>query len=105
MARRLLRAGAMAHLPKIVPCLWFDNQAEAAANFYCAVFEASSRLWFGAFQLSIGDREAALSELALARRDFELFNMRWHLARALAEAESGGKGGPREIVGFAGGRG
>jgi predicted 3-demethylubiquinone-9 3-methyltransferase (glyoxalase superfamily) len=44
LARRLLRAGAMAHLPKIVPCLWFDNQAEAAANFYCAVFEASSRV-------------------------------------------------------------
>ena len=24
---------------KITTCLWFDNQAEAAANFYCSVFK------------------------------------------------------------------
>ena len=23
----------------ITPCLWFDTQAEEAANFYCSVFE------------------------------------------------------------------
>jgi tetratricopeptide (TPR) repeat protein len=83
----------------------FERAIEVSRGQKSPVFEASSRLWFGAFLLSIGDREAALAELALARRDFELFNMRWHLARALAEAEAGGKGGPREIVGFAGGRG
>src|SRR5499427_3328529 len=26
---------------KIVPCLWFDTQAEEAANFYCSVFKNS----------------------------------------------------------------
>ena len=26
---------------KITTCLWFDNQAEAAANFYCSVFKNS----------------------------------------------------------------
>lgn len=24
---------------QIYPCLWFDNQAQAAAKFYCSVFE------------------------------------------------------------------
>ena len=23
----------------ITPCLWFDTQAEKAANFYCSIFE------------------------------------------------------------------
>jgi predicted 3-demethylubiquinone-9 3-methyltransferase (glyoxalase superfamily) len=27
--------------PKISPCLWFDTQAEAAANFYVSVFKNS----------------------------------------------------------------
>lgn len=26
---------------KIVPCLWFDDQAEEAAKFYCSVFKNS----------------------------------------------------------------
>lgn len=26
---------------KITPCLWFDTEAEHAANFYCAVFDNS----------------------------------------------------------------
>jgi predicted 3-demethylubiquinone-9 3-methyltransferase (glyoxalase superfamily) len=26
---------------KITPCLWFDTQAEQAANFYCSVFKDS----------------------------------------------------------------
>ena len=25
-------------MPSITPCLWFDNQAEEAANFYISVF-------------------------------------------------------------------
>jgi predicted 3-demethylubiquinone-9 3-methyltransferase (glyoxalase superfamily) len=32
---------AMATLTKITPCLWFDTQAEDAANFYTSVFEHS----------------------------------------------------------------
>src|SRR5689334_20909518 len=27
--------------PKIAPCLWFDDQAEAAAEFYTAIFKNS----------------------------------------------------------------
>lgn len=29
------------NIPKIVPCLWFDRQAEAAAQFYIGIFENS----------------------------------------------------------------
>jgi len=28
-------------MPKITPCLWFDNQAEEAVNFYVAIFKNS----------------------------------------------------------------
>lgn len=28
-------------MQKITPCLWFDNQAEEAANFYVSIFEKS----------------------------------------------------------------
>ncbi len=28
-------------MQKISPCLWFDHQAEEAANFYCSVFKNS----------------------------------------------------------------
>src|SRR5881394_3300509 len=31
----------MADNQKITTCLWFDNQAETAANFYCSVFKNS----------------------------------------------------------------
>ncbi|MBX3232167.1 MAG: VOC family protein [Labilithrix sp.] len=34
----------MATLQKIVPCLWFDTQAEEAAKFYVGVFEKGSRI-------------------------------------------------------------
>ena len=27
--------------PRITPCLWFDNQAEAAANYYTSIFQNS----------------------------------------------------------------
>ncbi len=27
--------------PKLMPCLWFDTQAEEAARFYCSVFKNS----------------------------------------------------------------
>lgn len=28
-------------MPRTSPCLWFDNQAEEAANFYCSIFPNS----------------------------------------------------------------
>ena len=31
----------MARIQRIAPCLWFDDQAEAAAKFYCGVFKNS----------------------------------------------------------------
>lgn len=31
----------MAKVQTITPCLWFDTQAEEAANFYCQVFKNS----------------------------------------------------------------
>ena len=31
-------------IQKIKPFLWFDNQAEEAANFYCSIFKASKIL-------------------------------------------------------------
>src|SRR5215203_4645531 len=34
----------MATLQTITPCLWFDTQAEEAANYYCEVFENSQIL-------------------------------------------------------------
>ena len=32
----------MAQLQRITPCLWFDNQAEVAANFYTSIFRNSA---------------------------------------------------------------
>lgn len=34
----------MANLQKIVPCLWFDREAEEAAKYYVGIFEKSSRI-------------------------------------------------------------
>lgn len=31
----------MAKLERIVPCLWFDTQAEEAAKYYCGIFKNS----------------------------------------------------------------
>lgn len=31
----------MAHFHRITPCLWFDDQAEAAANLYVSIFDNS----------------------------------------------------------------
>lgn len=30
-------------MPKFSPCLWFDTQAEEAANFYTTIFENDSK--------------------------------------------------------------
>src|SRR5687768_5919306 len=34
----------MANLQKVTPCLWFDTNAEEAANYYCEVFGGDSRI-------------------------------------------------------------
>ena len=44
-------------MPKITPCLWFDDQAEEAANFYVAIFKNSK---IGAVA-RYGDEGAAVS--------------------------------------------
>ncbi|MFJ4196786.1 VOC family protein [Pseudomonas sp. NPDC089534] len=31
----------MQRFQKLTPCLWFDDQAEAAAKFYCSIFDHS----------------------------------------------------------------
>lgn len=31
----------MQRVQKLTPCLWFDDQAEAAATFYCSIFDHS----------------------------------------------------------------
>lgn len=34
----------MATIQKIVPCLWFDSEAEQAARYYVSIFEGDSRI-------------------------------------------------------------
>jgi predicted 3-demethylubiquinone-9 3-methyltransferase (glyoxalase superfamily) len=36
--------GALEKYPRITPFLWFDSQAEEAADFYVSVFKNSRRL-------------------------------------------------------------
>lgn len=36
-------------MQKITPCLWFDNQAEEAANFYISIFENSKIIRIGRY--------------------------------------------------------
>ena len=44
---------------KIVPNLWFDTQAEAAAEFYCSVFK-NSRILSKSHYTEAGPREAGM---------------------------------------------
>ena len=46
----------MSTLNKITPCLWFDTQAEEAANFYVGLFENSRILRTRRF----GDRKSVV---------------------------------------------
>ena len=41
MRRPFLSRGEYDQMPKITPFLWFDHQAEEAANFYVSVFPNS----------------------------------------------------------------
>ena len=36
-----IEGAAMATIQRITPCLWFDGQAEAAADFYVSIFPNS----------------------------------------------------------------
>src|SRR4051812_3415137 len=56
-ARRTERGPAMAH--KIVPNLWFDTEAEEAANFYISVFK-DSRIVAVSHYTDAGPREAGM---------------------------------------------
>jgi predicted 3-demethylubiquinone-9 3-methyltransferase (glyoxalase superfamily) len=46
-------------MPKIVPNLWFDTQAEEAAEFYCSVFP-DSRILSKSHYTEAGPREAGM---------------------------------------------
>jgi predicted 3-demethylubiquinone-9 3-methyltransferase (glyoxalase superfamily) len=46
-------------VPKIVPNLWFDTQAEEAAEFYCSVFP-NSRIVHVTHYTEAGPREAGM---------------------------------------------
>jgi predicted 3-demethylubiquinone-9 3-methyltransferase (glyoxalase superfamily) len=41
MLRQVLKINRTDMTNQITPCLWFDNQAEEAANFYCSIFKNS----------------------------------------------------------------
>jgi len=40
----LIEKGALNSMQKIAPFLWFDSQAEEAANFYVSIFKNSKIL-------------------------------------------------------------
>lgn len=63
-------------MPKITPCLWFDNQAEEAANFYVSVFENSRITGISrtAGDADGGEGKAILVTFQLDGRDFQALN-------------------------------
>ena len=63
----------MVEQDKISPCLWFDNQAEEAANFYVSVFREARILNIS--RISAGPAEGnALVELELFGHKFTAFD-------------------------------
>ena len=63
----------MVEKDKISPCLWFDNQAEEAANFYVSVFREARILNIS--RISAGPAEGnALVELELFGHKFTAFD-------------------------------
>jgi predicted 3-demethylubiquinone-9 3-methyltransferase (glyoxalase superfamily) len=66
----------MATTPKISPCLWFDDQAEEAAEFYVGIFESSrvvSILRYGKAGFEIHQRPAG----SVMTVDFDLDGQRF----------------------------
>ena len=60
----------------IAPCLWFDNQAEEAANFYVSVFKNSRVLQVDRFENAGPElnMEVVVVEFELDGRPFQAFN-------------------------------
>jgi len=64
-------------MPNIVPCLWFDRDAETAANFYCAIFPNSKVTKVSRYPENLpGDRagEALTVEFELDGKTFTGLN-------------------------------
>lgn len=55
-------------MPKITTCLWFDTQAEEAANFYCGIFPNSKVTQVARYPESMGGGRAG----TVMTVDFEL---------------------------------
>jgi predicted 3-demethylubiquinone-9 3-methyltransferase (glyoxalase superfamily) len=50
-------------MQKITPCLWFDNQAEEAVNFYTSIFKNSKIVRVARYGIrSIGVKEGISHE-------------------------------------------
>jgi predicted 3-demethylubiquinone-9 3-methyltransferase (glyoxalase superfamily) len=47
-------------MPKITPCLWFDTQAEEAANFYCSIFPNSKVVTVSRYGPDMPGREGSV---------------------------------------------
>lgn len=62
----------MATVNRIIPCLWFDTEAEDAANFYTAIFE-NSRVTNVARYGSAGPRPEGMVMTAHFELDGQLF--------------------------------
>jgi len=67
----------MASVAKITPCLWFDGQAEAAANFYVTLFDDSrvDRVMRSPTETPSGAKDSVLTvEFTLAGQSFLALN-------------------------------
>jgi len=60
----------------IAPCLWFDNNAEEAANFYCSIFENSEIVAIDRYtELGPGPEGSVMFiEFTLNGQDFQAIN-------------------------------
>ena len=61
----------MATIQRIAACLWFDGQAEQAANFYTSVF-SNSRIRQVAYYPAVGQEHHRHEEGSVMTVDFEL---------------------------------
>lgn len=61
----------MARFAKITPCLWFDHQAEQAAEFYTSIFPDSRILGLTRFG-KVGNEIHGMSEGTVMTVEFEL---------------------------------
>jgi predicted 3-demethylubiquinone-9 3-methyltransferase (glyoxalase superfamily) len=60
---------------KITPFLWFENQAEEAAHFYCSVFKNSEVLEVNRYPESVpGAGEVVVASFKLDGQEFQALN-------------------------------